>query len=245
MEGSKLNGLANIGDDPLSPLFVTTEQMNALPRTVRLLFLRRSSTESLKVVQSTVLDEHRTNDAFFALWQAGSLFCAIKCSYALYQLCRSSGASQLQFKEKPLKHELPEMVLEICGLQMNGEPRLVASFCDSSLRVYKVSGTTLFELQLIKPTCRHRILGSLIGLPGGSVIAESRFDDEMPLKDFKYGIACYASQPDGTLAAPKRLHTEDRWFGLKFFLPPTDFYFTNRLVADLNENLCLYTILSP
>ena len=218
--------------------------MNGLPKTVQLLFLKRSSTESLEVVQSIVLDEHRTNDAFFALWHAGSLFCALNCSYALHQLCRTSGDSQLLFEDKPQKHELPEMVLEICGLQMNGEPRLVASFCDSSLRVYKVSGKTLFELQLIEPTCRHRILGKLIGLPGGSVIAESRFD-EVPFKDFKYGIACYASQPDGTLAAPKRLHTEDRWFGLKFFLPPTDFYLTNRLVADLNENLCLYSILSP
>ena len=244
MEGTKLNGLASIGNDPRTPLFVTTEQTNALPKTVRLLFLGRNSNNSLEVLQSTVLDENKTNDAFFAPCQAGGLFCAINCSYALYQLCRSSGASQLQLEEKPLKHKLPEMVLEISSLRMNGEPRFVASFCDSNLRVYKVVGTTLVELQLIEPTCKHRILGRLIGLPGGSVIAESRFDDEL-LKDFQYGIACYASQPDGTLAAPKRLQTEDRWLGLKYFLPPTDFHLTNRLVADFNENLLLYTILSP
>lgn len=196
----------------------------------------------LDVVQSVILHERKINDAFFARWPGGNAFCAINCSSTLFELCRNTnGISKSPFQVKAREHCLPEMVLDICALQANGERRLVASYCDSSLGVFKVCENTLYELQCIEPTCGNRTLGRLIGLPGGSVLVESRFDEGSG-KDFKYGIACFAPLPDGTLAAPKRLQTEDRWFGMKYFLPPSDSIQTYRLVADLNDYLRLYTV---
>lgn len=224
-------------------MIITTEQTFGTPKTLRALFLRLSPNGKLEVVQSALIEENKMNDALFARWSGANIFCAINCSNSLYEFCLTPDAMQCSFEEKPRVHRMPDMVLDICGLQLNGEHRLLVSFGDSSLVVFKVCKNTLLQLQCIERSRGHRMIGRLIGLPGGSVLVESRFEDGL-CNDFEFGIACYALQPDGSLAALKRLHTEDRWFGLKILLPPSVTFLINHFVADLNGNLCLFKIQS-
>ena len=247
----KLGGLAHANDDPVSPLITTTEHLCGKWRT---LFLRRNSAGKLEVVQSLVIKEtlyanHETLVAYcnwvtFALSHEGNLLCAIRGSKCLHEFCCAPSASRFPFEDTPRKHPLSNTVRCICGLQSINEFRLVASFIDNIIRVFRLAGGALAELQRITPPQSTWTPYTLVALPGGSLIVDSGFTDPLDLKG-KQGIECCATNSDGTLSPPKRLFAQDLSLWLWGLLPPTEAFPTYRLVVNNdNSELCLYSIKS-
>ena len=226
-------GLANVGDNVNDSLFATAEQTYSpdSPAKVRVLLLRRNALASLHVVQSVALNETENNRTTFAQWPGGNVFCAIWGSSSLHELCRSQGASQTPFDSTPRVHRLPAQVIAICELQSNGECRLAASFFDDTLRVFRVAGATLCELQRVpQPNANYWTPRTLLALPGGSLIVKTYFKDA-PNTKTRYGFDCCAAQQNGSLAPVKRLHATDMNFNLIGLLPATDDCNTLRIAA--------------
>lgn len=246
-------GLANAGDDTAKALVVTTEHTEGPPARVRLLFLRSNANVAggkLELVQSVDLHENRSDRVTFARWPSGNLFCAVLGSDTLHEFCRTqsqsqdTSAAQSPYEDTPREHRLPANVRYMCGLQSNGECRFAVSFDDNTLRVFRIAGGTLLELQRIIPPQANWEPNSLVALPGGSLIVRSWFSDQVEKKG-KQGIECCAAKPDGTLAPPKMLHSQDLLLNFWALLPPTDVFPTYRLTSfNLNREFCLYPIKS-
>ena len=159
------------------------------------------------------------------------MFCAIRGSSSMLELCRSQGASQTPFDSTPRVHRLPAEVISICGLQSNGECRLAASFLGGTLRVFRVAGPTLCELQRVpQPNANYWAPYSLLALPGGSLIVGSSFRDA-PNTKTRNGFECSVAQQNWSLAPAKRLHAMDMNFDLISLLPATDDCSTLRIAA--------------
>ena len=242
--GTRLSGLANVGDNVNNSLIATAEIIPGIPAKIRLLLLRRDAAATLHVAQSADLNETENGWASFAQWYGGNLFCAVLGSSSLHELCRSQGASQTPFDNTPRVHILPEEVIAICGLQSNGECRLAASFYDKTFRVFRVSGATLCELQIVpRPDSNFWKPRTLLALPGGSLILGSSFRDASNSQTLKYGIECCAAQPDGFLASSKRLHAPFIDFALIGLLQSIDDSSILRIVTrDTNRALCIYSL---
>ncbi|MCP6726102.1 hypothetical protein NL526_29000, partial [Klebsiella pneumoniae] len=83
---------------------------------------------------------------------------------------RSSDTSATPFASTARTYRLPEKILAMCSLQSNGECRLAASFEDDTVRVFRVSGGTLNELQRVaQPPDSNWEPITLVALPGGSL----------------------------------------------------------------------------
>ena len=214
-------------------LFATVEQTYS-PDThakFRVLLLRRNALASLHVVQSVALNETEIGWTSFAQWPGGNACCAIWDSCSLHEFCRSQGASQTPFDSTPRVHRLPAKVGAICRLQSNGECRLAASFRDNTLRVFRVAGATLCELQRVpQPNANYWTPSTLLALPGGSLIFSSVFEDAPNTKK-RFDFECCAAQQNGSLAPAKRLHATDMGFNLIGLLPATDDCNTLRIAA--------------
>ena len=230
--GTILSGLANVGSNVNDSLIATVEQTRGPPARVRVLLLRRNATASLHVVQSVSLNTIESSWTSFAQWPGGNVFCVVLGSRSLHELCHSQAASLTLFDSIPRVHSLPASVLTICGLQSNCECRLAASFDDKTLRVFRVAGATLCELQRLQhPDASFLEPRELLALPGGSLILRSRFVDTTN-SDIKFdAIECCAAQQDGSLARSKRLHAPDIEFVLIGLLPTTDVWPTLRIVT--------------
>lgn len=240
--GTELSGLSNVNDDSLAPLIVTTEHRSGPPTKVQTLFLRRNDSGKLELVQSVVLREDNRNATTYARWPAGNVVCAGWGSSILHELCRTPKDSKLLFEEKPREHRLPANVRVICGLQTNGEYRFAASFDDDSLRVFRIVGGVLSELQRIPPP--HHVKWSpwsLAALPGGSLIVRSGFVH--PELSLMYCIECCAVQPNGSLAVPKRLLAQKLGISVWGLLAPTKFTNAYRIVVfNESRELSLYPL---
>ena len=240
--GTKLLGLANASDDPVEPLIATTEHTEGPQARVCTLFLRNNAAGKLEVVQRVVLHENRSDRVTFARWPAGNLFCAVLGSDSLYELCRSRDSSHSPYEDVPQEHRLPANARYMCGLHSIGECRIAASLEDNTLRVFRIAGGSLSELQRVPLPQVNWEPNSLVALPGGSLIVRSWFSDLVDKKG-KQGIECCAARPDGTLAAPKLLLAQEVLLNFWGLLPPTDAFPTYRLAAfNLNRELCLYPI---
>ena len=239
--GTELSGLTNVNDDLMDPLVATTEHTSGPPSKVQALFLRRIETGKLEAVQTILLHEDNRNATTFARWPAGNMLCAGWGSTTLHELCRSRKGSQLPFEDKPREHRLPANVRVICGLQSNGECRFAGTFDDDTLRVFRIVGGTLSELQRVPPPHSRWSPWSLVALPGGSLIVRSGFVH--PEMSLMYCIECCAVQPDGSLAAPKRLLAQKLGISVWGLLMPTETSSNHRIVVfNETRELCLYPI---
>ena len=228
--GTQLCGLADVGDNANEPLIATAEHTHGTPAKLRVLLLRRHAAESMRVVQSFDLSSTIKKFTSFAHWPGWNLFCAVLGSNSLHELCRSQGAST--FDTIPRVHLLPEEVITICGLQTYGECRLAVSFGDKTLRVFRVAGATLCELQrLPRPDATFWEPRELLALPGGSLILRSRLADAANSETVIDAIECCAAQQDGSLARSNRLHVPDIELFLIGLLPTTDVWPTLCIAA--------------
>ena len=120
------------------------------PVTYRVNFLRCNASGQLALVHSVPLHESTNNYlSSFASGPNGSVLCAIYGSNTVHEICRASGAAAAPFADASKEYRLPDKVRYICGLQCVGEQRLVASFCDNSVRVFRLTGGALSEMQRV------------------------------------------------------------------------------------------------
>ena len=201
----RLYGLFVASDSPNRPFIVTTEHTTTTPTSVRVNFLRRKSSGQLALVQSVTLQESKNySSSSFASGPNGSVFCAFHYSTSIHELCRSPANSGSPFADDSKLHSLAANVHYICGLQCVGEHRLVASFADRSVRVFRVAGGALSEVQRITEPADDWTPHTLVGLPDGGICICSRFQDPED-SHTKCGIDLCALDSSGTLSTPRRL----------------------------------------
>ena len=157
----------------------------------------------LSLVQSVTLEDLETYCwASFASASNGSVFCALYYSKSLYELCRALISPAAPFASKA--HRLPDNIQYICGLQCAGEQRLVASFADDSVRVYRLLDGALSEVQRLSAPTSDWTPRTLVGLSDGGICLCSRFQDATDAT-IKYAIELSAADASGTLSSPRRL----------------------------------------
>ena len=140
-----------MSDWPNRPLIVTTE-LTASPVATRVNVLRQNASEQLALVQTVNLQESTDNWSSFATGPEGSVFCAIIGSSAVHEMCRKPGvanASGGPFGAAAKAHYLYTAIRCICGFECDGEHRIAASFDDNCVRVFRVAGDGLCEMQQI------------------------------------------------------------------------------------------------
>ena len=161
---------------------MTAEQQltSSTPAAIRVNVLRRNAPEQqLSFVQSVTLEEPAATIriASFASAADENVFCAIRGSTYVHEICRSPGAAAAVPFVGSKAHRLPAVVFGICGYQFAGEQRLVASFDDRTVRVFRTTNGGLSEIQRISaptPDCKPR---RLLGLSNNEICVSSVFVD--------------------------------------------------------------------
>ena len=209
---NKIRGLFSVSNRPSRSFIVTTEQKSdTLPVSIRVNVLRRNaSEEQLSLVQTVTLQESITGWSTFANGPNGSVFCAIYGSSLVHEICRAPGAAAYPFGAVAKPHRLSEAAIRyICGFHFVGESRIVASFADNSVRVFRATGDKLSELQLLRapnwpPT-------TLVGLADGAICICSQFTNAVDSKQ-KWVVELFAADERRTLfsAATKAVHEPSR-----------------------------------
>ena len=173
-------------------------------------FLRRNASGQLSLVQTVTLQESSTNTwATFASAPNGGVFCAIWGSTAVHEMSRSLGTAGKRFADASKAHRLPATVYYICGLHCAGEQRLVASFADRSVRVFRAAAGSLAddalsEMLLIRAPAADWTPNTLVGLSDGGICIRSNFTDPAdPTPQFSLELC--TADASGTLSSPRRL----------------------------------------
>ena len=170
-------------------------------------FLRRNASGQLALVQSVALHESKTYGySSFASGPNKSVLCTIYGSNTVHEIFRESAAAAAPFAEISKTHRLPDAVQFICELQCVGEQRLVSSFADRSVRVFRLIDGALSEIQRL--TAPEAVVDwepeTLVGLPNGGLCIRTHFTDPTDSTG-KFGIDFCAADTSGILSAPRRL----------------------------------------
>ena len=200
---AKLIGLFAVRDTPNRPLIVTTEQTDS-PLAIRVNVLRRNESEHLALVQTVTLQESTSNWSTFATGPNGSVFCAIKNSPEVHEMCRTPGAVNAPFGAAAKAHRLPTAICYICGFEWDGQHRVAASFKDNSVRIFCATGDGLCELQQIRAPHANWTSNTLVGLAEGAFCIRSYCTDPADSKG-KWAIELCATDASGALSIPRRL----------------------------------------
>ena len=177
-------------------------------------FLRRNASGQLSLVQTLTLQESSTNPwATFASAPNGGVFCAIWGSTSVHEMSRSLGNAGKPFADASTAHRLPATVYYVCGLQCAGEQRLVASFADRSVRVFRSAAAAtagsladgaLSVVQRITAPDADWSPNTLVGLSDGGICIRSNFTDPADPTP-KFSLELCTADASGTLSSPRRL----------------------------------------
>lgn len=211
-----LYGLFAASDRPNRPFIATVESYFATSRTgqnntstptftISVNFLRRNVSGQLALVQCVTLSELKTdNFSSFASGPNESVFCAISGSTNIHWMYRAPSATNAPFANASKTYRFHTSVLYICGLQSVGEQRLVASFADKSVRVFRAVDGALSEMQRIRSPATIWTPATLVGLSNYGVCIKSNFKDTTN-STIKRGLELCTVDANGMLSSPRRL----------------------------------------
>lgn len=206
-----LYGLFTASDRPNRPFIVTTEQTISAPvPTICVNVLRRNALGQLAIVQEMKLHESSTNPwTTFASGPNGNVFCAIWGSNSVHQMCRARApgvaAVAAPFAEVSTRaHRLSATVYYIGGLECDGEQRLVGSFADKSVRVFREASGELCEVQRVAAPANNWSPNTLVGLSDDGICVRSYHTDSADLTQ-AFTIELCAADTSGALSSSRRL----------------------------------------